>query len=499
MTPLEVITDCLTVKSILMYVGVFYVALWFIRRPRNLPPGPTGLPFLGYFPKLALQGNEYKSLALLAKTYGDVLSLNLCGQLVVVVSSYEAVKKAFAHPNCSDRPPTTFYSKATPDGKALGVVAASGPSWSEQRKFSLKVLRGLGVGKASFEEAIAGEANCLIKEMKSRKGDPFNPIDLINNAVANVICSVTLGKTFDYSDTKFQQLLRMMNRNFEILRGGSLYQLLPFVRYLTFTATFKELQWNLHQRLRFLGEYVDDHRQHWDPDNPRDFIDVFLGEIHNNEKNNIKSHVTPYNMLLTVFELFVAGTETVSSTLRWALLYAMAYPEVQSKIQRELDEVVGRNRLPCLADKPELSYTEATIEEVQRIACVGALGLPHMFSRDTSIFGHDIPRKTILVPNFWAVSRDPNLWSEPEKFRPERFLDENGKVRHREGHLPFSTGRRACPGEQLAKMELFIFFSFFLHQFTFVKPDNSPPISLKAVNGLTLTPTPFETCAILRE
>ncbi|XP_038044902.1 cytochrome P450 2U1-like [Patiria miniata] len=499
MAQTEVIHSSLTIESSLVFLGVFVLVVWLLRRPRNLPPGPTGLPFIGYLPKLALQGDEYKSLALLANTYGDVFSFNLGGQLVVVLNSYEAIKKALAHPNTSDRPPTPFYIKATPDKDALGVASASGQSWTEQRKFSLKVLRGLGVGKSSFQDAIAGEAGYLIGEMKNLNQKPLNPTTLVGNAVSNVICSVTLGKRFEYSDGKFQELLRMINRNFELVGGGSMYQYVPFVQYLTFIPTFTEVQSNVHKIVGFLKENVDEHRQNLDPDNPRDFMDVFLGEIQSNERNNIKSHISPSNMLLTVFEIFVGGTETTSSTLCWALLYMLAHPEVQSKVQREIDEVVGRNRLPRIADKPELSYTEATIMEVQRIASVGALGVPHMFSQDTSIFGYDMPRNTILISNLWAVSRDPNLWPEPEKFRPERFLDGDGKVRLPEEHLPFSTGRRVCLGEQLAKMELFIFFSFLLHQFTFKKPEDAPPISLKAVNGFTLTPTPFEICAVLRE
>ena len=123
----------------------------------------------------------------------------------------------------------------------------------------------------------------------------------------------------------------------------------------------------------------------------------------------------------------------------------MAYPEVQAKIQQEIDEIVGRNRLPRLAVKPQLPYTEATILEVQRLASIVAVNLPHRFSEDTSLLGYDIPKGTMLIANLWAVSRDPSIWSDPNKFNPERFLDEAGSLKPREEHLPFSTGNTTDP------------------------------------------------------
>ncbi|XP_033625410.1 cytochrome P450 2J6-like [Asterias rubens] len=493
------ICSSLTVKSVLVGLIALFIATWFYRRPRNLPPGPTGWPLLGYLPNLISAGDEYKNLTRLAKTYGPVFSMNLGGTLVVVVNSFASIKEALSHPNTADRAPTRFFKKMTDDPDALSVGTASGDSWSQQRKFCLSVLRGLGVWRSSFEDAIATEAGCLINGIKEHEGNPFNPAHLLGNAVSNVICSVTLGKRFDYADPKFQQLLKSITRIFEMCEGGDVYTYLPIMEYLSFTSTFKDIESSTRSIIEFLRESVENHQSNLDVDNPKDFIDVFLREIHDNETKNIKSYITKNNMLLTCFDLFTAGTETSSTTLRWALLYMVAYPKVQAKIQQEIDDSVGRNRLPRLADKPQLPYTEATILEVQRLASIAALGVTHMFSKDTNLLGFDIPEGTRLLTNLWAVSRDPSIWSSPEEFKPERFIDEAGSLKPREEHLPFASGRRVCLGEQLAKMELFIFFSHLLHQFSFKKPDESQPLSFEAVNGLTLTPIPFEVCAIPRE
>ncbi|XP_071787863.1 cytochrome P450 2J4-like [Asterias amurensis] len=493
------VISLLTVKSVIVGLIALFIATWFYRRPRNLPPGPTGWPLFGYLPNLISAGDEYKNLTRLTKTYGPVFSMNLGGTLVVVVNSFASIKEALNHPNTAARPPTSFFRKMTEDPEALGVVNSTGDSWSQQRKFCLSVLRGLGVWRSSFEDAIATEAGCLINGIKEHEGNPFNPALLLSNAVSNVICSVTLGKRFDYSDPKFQQLLKLISRTLELNKGGQVYIVLPIMDYLSFMSDFKEMKSNVHLILEFLRESVENHRSHLDADNPKDFIDVFLREIHVNDTKNIKSYITIDNMLLTSLDLFVAGTETTSTILRWALLYMMAYHEVQTKIQQEIDEIVGRNRLPRLADKPQLPYTEATILEVQRLASIVAVNLPHMFSQDTSLLGYDIPKGTMLIANLWAVSRDPSIWSDPERFNPERFLDKAGSLKPREEHLPFSTGRRVCLGEQLAKMELFIFFSHLMHQFSFKKPDGSQPLSFEAINGVTLAPIPFEVCAIPRE
>ena len=119
---LDVIFSLLTVKSVLVGLAALFIATWFYRRPRNLPPGPTGWPLLGYLPNLISAGDEYKNLTRLAKTYGPVFSMNLGGTLVVVVNSFASIKEALSHPNTAARPPTSFFRNMTEDPEAMGNV-----------------------------------------------------------------------------------------------------------------------------------------------------------------------------------------------------------------------------------------------------------------------------------------------------------------------------------------------------------------------------------------
>jgi len=193
-----------------------------------------------------------------------------------------------------------------------------------------------------------------------------------------------------------------------------------------------------------------------------------------------------------MMNLFKAGIETGSTTLSWALLYMATWPEIQEKVQKELDDVIGRERMPSYADKSRLPYTEAVVLEIHRYASIVALSIPHSPKFDTKLFGFNIPKGTTVLENIWAVHHDPKLWGDPEIFRPERFLNANGQVQKPEYLIPFSVGSRFCLGEPLARMEIFIFFSSLLHTFTFSRVTGLQPPKLEPITRATLLPPPFK-------
>lgn len=154
-------------------------------------------------------------------------------------------------------------------------------------------------------------------------------------------------------------------------------------------------------------------------------------------------------------DIFVAGTDTSSITMEWALAELINNPLVMTKARQEIDSVVGKNRMVVESDIVKLPYIQAIVKEAMRIHPAGPL-LFRESSRSSVVCGYEIAEKTRLFVNVWAIGRDPNFWENPDEFRPERFLSEenghnrlDGRGQHYE-YIPFGSGRRGCPGTSLA-------------------------------------------------
>lgn len=162
--------------------------------------------------------------------------------------------------------------------------------------------------------------------------------------------------------------------------------------------------------------------------------------------------------------------------------------------------MVERDRLPSIQDQPQLPYIMAFIYEVMRFTSFVPLTIPHSTTADTSIMGYTIPKNTVIFINQWSINHDPAIWSEPETFDPERFLNQDGTLNKdlTSSVLIFSLGKRRCIGEELSKLELFLFTAVIAHQCN-ITSDPAAPLTLDYNYGLTLKPHPFFIAVSLRE
>uniref|UniRef100_A0A8D2AQ35 Cytochrome P450 n=1 Tax=Sciurus vulgaris TaxID=55149 RepID=A0A8D2AQ35_SCIVU len=215
-------------------------------------------------------------------------------------------------------------------------------------------------------------------------------------------------------------------------------------------------------------------------------------------KGNPESSFNDENLRMVVADLFTAGMVTTSATLAWALLLMILHPDVQRRVQQEIDEVIGQVRPPEMGDQACMPFTMAVIHEVQRFGDIVPLGVPHLTTRDIELQGFFIPKGTTLVTNLSSVLKDETVWERPLRFHPGHFLDAQGCFVKREAFMPFSAGRRACLGEPLARMELFLFFTCLLQRFTFSVPAGQPRPSDHGVFGAMVTPPPYQLCAVPR-
>ncbi|XP_057696755.1 cytochrome P450 2J2-like [Corythoichthys intestinalis] len=461
-------------------------------RPGTFPPGPLALPFLGN----VFAGMDYKSIERLAKDYGPVCSLRKGSQRIVFVSGYRMVKEALVNQldSFADRPKMPLFDEVF---KGAGVGMSNGYPWKKHRKFMVSHLRYFGEGQRSLENYIRVECGYLCDAFKEEQGKPFNPQFALTNAVSNVIASVLFGHRFEYNDGNFRKFLELDNEAI-MLAGTTIAQL-----YNDFPSLLKRLP-GPHQTVLgnyktielYLMEEVRKHQEEWNPEQPRDFIDVYLAEIDKLKEDplacfNIES------LKVSILELLEAGTETVATTLRWAIVYMMHYPDIQKKVQAEIDNVIGQSRPPALADRPDMHYTEAVMYETQRLGNIVPLGFPKMASKEATLGGYIIPKGTAIVTDLTSVLFDKNEWATPDTFNPQHFLDSEGHFRRREAFLPFSAGKRACLGEQLARMELFLFFTALLQRFTFTAVPGEMP-SMQGVLGFTQSPKVFRFLAVPR-
>ncbi|XP_010639842.1 cytochrome P450 2U1 isoform X1 [Fukomys damarensis] len=372
------------------------------------------------------------------------------------------------------------------------VFARYGPVWRQQRKFSHATLRHFGLGKLSLEPRIIEEFRFVQQEMQRHGDAPFSPAPIISNAVSNVICSLCFGQRFDYADRGFKQLLALMSRGLEICLSSQvlLVNVCPWLYYLPF-GPFKELRRIQKDITAFLKQIIQEHRAALDAGSPQDFIDMYLLHAEGERGRHGGSSFSEDYLFYIIGDLFIAGTDTTTNSLLWCLLYLALHPDVQEKVHGEIERVIGPSRAPSLTDKARMPYTEAAIMEVQRLTAVVPLAIPHMTSEKTVLQGFTIPKGTVVLPNLWAVHRDPAVWEKPDEFHPNRFLDDQGQLLKTEAFIPFGIGKRVCMGEQLAKMELFLMLVSLLQSFTFSLPEDAAEPVLTGRFGLTLAPHPF--------
>ncbi|XP_009320663.1 PREDICTED: cytochrome P450 2H1-like isoform X3 [Pygoscelis adeliae] len=462
-----------------------------ISQKKKQPPGPITLPIIGNIFQLNLW-NLPESLKKLSKKYGPVFTVYLGPQKVVVLYGYDVVKEALIDQadDFSGRGNLPLLKKIF---QGTGIVTSNGETWKQLRRFALTTLRDFGMGRKTIEKRIQEEAHFLVERIRDTQERPFNPGNFLAHAVSNIICSIIFGDRFDYEDKKFRTLIELINENNKLQSSiqTQLYNFFPAVMDFL-PGPHKKMIKNTEKVDQFTLEIIAEHQKTLDPTCPRDFIDAFLNKMEQ-EKGNGHSEFTVETLSRTTLDLFFAGTGTTSTTLRHGILILQKYPEIVEKIQKEIDCVIGQDRSPCMADRSQMPYTDAVVHEIQRFIDFIPLNVPHTVIKDTKLRDYFIPKDTMIFPTLTSVLHDSKEFPNPEKFDPGHFLNANGSFKKSDYFMPFSAGKRICAGEGLARMELFIFLTAILQNFTLKPVVDHKDIDISPlVSTLANIPRPYE-------
>nr|AYE67166.1 cytochrome P450 [Laodelphax striatellus] len=423
------------------------ILLYFFSRdikPRHFPPGPKWFPFVGNLFEFLQLHKKLTYVHLVwqywSDIYGPILGVKLGLDRIVIISDYKRAIEVMALNEYEGRP-DGFIFRLRALGKRLGVVFTDGPFGLEQRKFCLKQLKLNGFGKSSMEDRISQEVSEFTSYITSKCGKgPQDIYHTINVHVMNVLWSMISGKRFSHTDEKMAMLLQQIHKSFclQDMTGGILNQV-PIYRFF---GEGKQI-FNKHKHVvsllnSFLKETIDEHKTKLDPQSINDVIDAYLLEIQRRNSENDFSF-TEEQLIVTLVDLFMAGSDTTTNTISFLVQMLIQHPEVQERAQTEIDSIC-KGREVCLADRKQLNYVEAVIMEVQRFCNVAPLTIPHRTKKQVKLEEFIIPQDTTVLVNLYSIHMDKKFWKDPENFRPERFLDSEGRVKFVDRLIPFGTG-----------------------------------------------------------
>ncbi|KAL3860289.1 hypothetical protein ACJMK2_010430 [Sinanodonta woodiana] len=435
----------------------------------------------------------------LAQKYGPVFRIKLYGDEIVVLNDYKSIYSALvANGNEVAGRPSMYRTEHADRNRNSIVWQTYTPKLKMLRKEVHKSLRMFGDGLNSLEDKCFPEVEALIARIRDTDGHPFDPWDYIYDTTCNVMLLLLLGVRFSYTGdelTQLKEISRLFNHTFGS-GSGSRLDVIPWLHILR-NQDFSVLKSALKLRNSFWEDRIKDL--------PIKNDSVVADLLRLTENPGID--VTETTVKETFTNLILAGTDTTATAMTCLLLILIHRPEVQDRLQAELDTVVGQKRKPCLADRAVMPYFEACVLELLRYISHVPLAVPHSTISDTYIEEHKIPADTTIYINLWAMHHDASFWNDPWVFQPERFLDEHGCIlppqhEFRRRVMAFGAGRRVCLGEVLAKNRLFLFVSAILQNFSFEAADiqSIPDMDPRTYSlGLVLHPGRFKLKAKRRD
>ncbi|KAJ9709673.1 hypothetical protein PVL29_001245 [Vitis rotundifolia] len=470
-------------------LAVLFITLLLLSRRKWLqspalrtPPSPPALPIIGHLHLLT--DPPHHSLADLALKLGPIIQLRLGQVATVVVSSArlaDLVLKTHDH-IFANRPPLTAAQHLS--FGCTDVTFSHGPYWRQARKICVTELFS-PKRVTSFQLIRNEETHHLITSLSALSGSETDLSQLFFTLANNVLCRVAFGKRFmDDSEGEKKHIVDVLTETQALFGGFCIGDFFPDWKWLnTITGFNRRLRKNLEDLIAVYNEIIEEHVN--EEKEREDFVGVLLRV---QKRKDLEVAITDDNMKAIVLDMFVAGTDSTASALEWTMAELARKPHMMRKAQQEVRNIASGEGKVEESHLPQLHYMKAAIKETMRLHPPVPLLVPRQSMENCILDGYEIPAKTRLLVNAYAIGRDPQSWENPLDFNPERFVDGDVDVRGQDTRfIPFGGGRRGCPGYSFGLATVEIALARLLYHFDWELPHGveADDIDLSEIFGLT--------------
>ncbi|XP_060176019.1 cytochrome P450 76A2-like [Lycium barbarum] len=459
----------------------------------KLPPGPPGLPIFANMFELGIE--PYKRMAGLKQKYGPVLWLKLGPSIkIMVVQTAQVAAELFKNHDISfaDRPmvDVNLVHNYYQGSMALGRY---GSFWRFQRRIctvEMFVHKKISETVPVRRKCVDNMLKWIEKEANSaEKGSGIEVTRFVFLASFNMLGNLILSKDLaDPESEKASEFFNAMKGIMEWSGSTNVSDIFPFLRKFDLQKLRKKMTRDMGKAMEiatiFLKEREEERKR--GSEKGKDFLDVLL-EFEGTGKDE-PANLSEHEIKILIMEMFLAGSETTSSSVEWALTELMRHPGAMSKVKTEISKVVGPNRKFEESDIDNLPYMQAIIKESLRLHPPLPFLIPRETIQDTKFMGYDVPKGTQVLVNAWAIGRDPECWEDPMSFKPERFLGSKIDVKGQHYELiPFGAGRRMCVGLPLGHRMMHFTLGSLLHEFEWELPEGVSPKSINMDESMGVT------------
>ncbi|BAT88525.1 hypothetical protein VIGAN_05204300 [Vigna angularis var. angularis] len=460
---------------------IFFIFLVFIVRkigntkkkvedtPCDIPHGPRKLPIIGNIHNL-LFSQPHRKLRDLALKYGSLMHLQLGEVSTIVISSAECAKEVMkTHDiNFATRPKVLAIDVICYNCTNI-AFAPYGHYWRQLRKICLLELLSLKRVN-SYQPIREEELFNLIKWIDAQKGSLIN----LTEAVLSSIYTIASRSAFGKKSKDQENFISVATKIIKVTGGFDIGDFFPSAVWLQHVTGMRHKLERLHQQAdQIMENIINEHKEAKSKakdhqSEATDLVDVLM-QYEGDSKQDFS--LTRNNIKAIILDIFGAGGETSSTTIDWAMAEMMKNSRVMKKAQAEVREVFklkGRVDENCIN---ELKYLKLVVKETLRLHPPVPLLLPRECGQTCEIHGYNIPAKSKVIVNAWAIGRDSNYWTEPERFHPERFIDSSIDYKGNNfEYIPFGAGRRICPGITFASRVMELALAMLLYHFDWRLP-----------------------------